>query len=210
MVSQLLLWEMATWWQHVFMPSSGYWGNQSLGESPVPGLPEWKVPEAALKACVPFFFLPYPCPLDTSQFLQRHSGEGAFIHRWGDPKQGRWRWEAQHQETWNPRGFSEFFQLRASTSFSRRSFTAGGPAWIWRLWARVEEQAHPVYAAGLIGWHTLPSSVSPMTVHPWEPSLPRLQGCDSSPGHQGLRGIELTFILCNLYLVLVCRWLTVL
>ena len=35
-----------------------------LWESPVQGLPEWKVPEAALKACVPFFFLPYPCPLD--------------------------------------------------------------------------------------------------------------------------------------------------
>ena len=59
------------------------------------------------------------------------------------------------------------------------------------------EQAHQVHGAGLIGWHTLPSSVSPMTVHPWEPSLPRLQGCDSSPGHQG--EIEMTFILCNLY-----------
>ena len=32
-------------------------------------------------------------------------------------------------------------------------------------------------------------SVSPMTIHPWETSLPRLQRCDSSTGHQGLRGV---------------------
>ena len=29
-----------------------------------------------------------------------------------------------------------------------------------------------------------------MTVHPWETSLPRLQGRDSSPGHYGWNGIE--------------------
>ena len=28
------------------------------------------------------FFLPYPCPLDTSPFLQHHSGESALIRRW--------------------------------------------------------------------------------------------------------------------------------
>ena len=58
-VSKLLLWEMATSWQHVFMPNSGYWGNQSLGESPVPGL-SVRV-ECARRnthsSCVPFFFL---------------------------------------------------------------------------------------------------------------------------------------------------------
>ena len=75
------------------------------------------------------FFLLYPCPLDTSPFLQHHSGKGAFIHRWGDPKEGGWRWEPQHQETWSPWGFSKLFQPRGSTSFgcSRHSFTAGGP-----------------------------------------------------------------------------------
>ena len=51
------------------------------------------------------FFLPYPCPLDKSQFLQHHSGEGAFIHRWSNPKKRGWRWEPHHQETWSPRGF---------------------------------------------------------------------------------------------------------
>ena len=37
------------------------------------------------------FFLLYPCPLDTSPFLQHHSGESAFICRWEDPKEGGWR-----------------------------------------------------------------------------------------------------------------------
>ena len=90
------------------------------------------------------FFLPYPCPLDTSQFLHHPSGEGAFIHRWGDPKEGGWRWEPHQQETWSPWVLSELFQPRGSTSFgcSRRSFTAGGPAWIWRLWAQAEGSRH--------------------------------------------------------------------
>ena len=38
------------------------------------------------------------------------------------------------------------------------------------------EQACQVHGTGLIGWHILPSSVSPVTVHPWEPGLPRLRG----------------------------------
>lgn len=93
-----------------------------------------------LKLVAHSFFLPYPCHLDKSQFLQLHSGEGAFIHRWGDPKEGGWRRKPQHQETWGPRGFSEFSQPRACTSFgcSRRSFAARGHACIWRLWADAE------------------------------------------------------------------------
>ena len=116
-----------------------------------------------------------PHTLDKSQFLQHQSGEGAFIHRWDDPKEGGWRWEPHHQETWSPWGFSKLFLPRSSTSFrcSRSSFTAGGLVWIGRLWDHAEgEQAHQVHGAGLIGWHTLPSSVSPMTVHPWETSCP--------------------------------------
>ena len=73
---------------------------------------------------------------------------------------------------------------------SRHGFTAGGPTWIWRLWARAEGSRHARSLGQPIGWRVLPSSVSPMTVHPWEPSLPRLQGCDCSPGHCGLNVIE--------------------
>ena len=97
------------------------------------------VPEETPKACIPSLpFLPHP--LDTSQFLHHPSGEGAFIHRWGDPKEGGWRWEPHQQETWSPWVLSELFQPRGSTSFgcSRRSFTAGWSSWIWRLWADAE------------------------------------------------------------------------
>ena len=42
-------------------------------------------------------------PLDISQFLQHHSAESDVICRWGDPKQGGWRWEL-HQA---PRGLPQ-------------------------------------------------------------------------------------------------------
>ena len=112
-------------------------GTRALGKVLFLDCQEWKVPEEAPKCCVPFSFLPYPCPLDTSQFLQHHSGESAFIRRWKDPKEGGWRWEP-HQETWSPRGFSELFQPRGSFGCGRCSFTAGGLVWIWRLWGHAE------------------------------------------------------------------------
>ena len=125
--------------RHAMMPSPAYWGSQSLGESPVPGLSEGKVPGETPKACDPFI-LPSPIPWTNPSCFNTHSVEGGFIHRWGDPKEGGWRWEPQHQETWSPWGFSKLFQPRGSTSFgcSRRSFSAGGPTWIWRLWVAAE------------------------------------------------------------------------
>ena len=30
-----------------------------------------------------------------------------FYHRWGDPKEGSWRWEHHHLETWSPGGLSK-------------------------------------------------------------------------------------------------------
>ena len=68
-------------------------------------------------------------------------------------------------------------------------------------WCR-GEQTRQVHGAGFIGWHILPSSVSPMTVHPWETSLPRLQGRDSSPGHYGLNGIEsAAFVVYSVFIL---------
>ena len=66
---------------------------------------ERNVPEETPKACIPSLLPSLPHPLDTSQFLHHPSGEGAFLHRWGDPKEGGWRWEPHHQETWSPRAF---------------------------------------------------------------------------------------------------------
>ena len=86
------------------------------------------------------FFLPYPIPWTHPSFC--NTTLGRFIHRWGNPKEGVWRWEPQHQETWSPQGFSKLFQPRGSTSFgcSRYSFTVGGSSWNWRLWARAENR----------------------------------------------------------------------
>ena len=65
---------------------------------------------------------------------------GCFHRRWGDPKEGSWRREPHHLETWSPGGFQKLLQPRGATSFgrSRCGFTAGGPARIWRLWAGAE------------------------------------------------------------------------
>ena len=38
LVLKLLLCKIATGWEHIFITNSGSWGNQNLGESPVPGL----------------------------------------------------------------------------------------------------------------------------------------------------------------------------
>ena len=184
------------------MPNSDYWGNQSLGESLVPGLLEWKVPEEAPKACVPFFFLPnripwtHPSSCNTTLGRVLSSVDGRTLRK----EAGGGNLTTRRQE---PTGFSKLFQPRGSTSFgcSRRSFTAGGSSWIWRLWARAENRLNRSMGQGSLAG-TPPSSVSPMTVHPWETSLPRLQECDSSPGHQGLRGIELTFTFYNLCLLM--------
>ena len=88
-------------------------------------------------------FLPYPYALDTSYFLHP-SVESAFIiggvtlrKEAGGGNTITWRHGAQG-------GFPKLFQPRSSTSFgcSRCSFTAGGPACIWKLWAGAEGNRH--------------------------------------------------------------------
>ena len=73
------------------------------------------------------FFIPYPCPLDTSQFLQHHFVEGAFIiggvtlrKEAGGGNPITWKHGAHV--------FSKLFHPRGSTSFgfNRYSFTASG------------------------------------------------------------------------------------
>ena len=127
------------------------------------------------------FFLPYPYPLDTSQFLQHYSVEGTLIIGGEEI----WRWELHHLETWSRGGFSKLLQPRGSTSFgcSRCSLTAGGCQDLVVVGRCIGELAYQVHGAGLISWHILPSSLSPKTVHPRDPSLPRLQRYGSVPDH---------------------------
>jgi len=105
MVSKLLLWEMATRWQHIFMLNP-VWGNQSLRESPVPELSEWKVLEETPKACLPFLLPSSPPSPGHIPVPATPLSGGCFHHRWGNPKEGGWRWEPQHWETWSPGAFS--------------------------------------------------------------------------------------------------------
>ena len=103
------------------------------------GLLEWKVPEETPKACVPFFFLPYPVPWTHPSSCNTSLGRvlssiGGTTQRkeagGGNPITGR------H----GPTGLFKALQPRGSTSFgcSRSSFPAGGPSWNWRLWDHVE------------------------------------------------------------------------
>ena len=72
---------------------------------------EWNVPEEIPKACAPFLLPSLPHLLDTSHFLPLPATPlcgGCFNHRWSDPKEGSWRWEPHHLETWSPGGFSNF------------------------------------------------------------------------------------------------------
>ena len=105
---------------------------------------EWHVPEETPKAYVPFLLPPLPLSFGDIPVPATPLCGGCFHYRWGDPKEGGWRWEPHHLETWSPGGFSQLFQPRGSTSCgcSRCSFAAGGPAWIWRLWASAEGNRH--------------------------------------------------------------------
>ena len=164
---------MATRWQRVFLPNSGHWENQSLGESPLPHWQfEWNGPEEALKACVPFFFLPYPIPwthpssYNTTLRRVLSSTGGPTLRKdagGGKPTTTRHGVHGAFQSSSSPESPPSF-------GCSRPGFTAGGPTWIWRLRARAEGSRHARPLGQPIGWHVLPSSASPMTVHPWEPS----------------------------------------
>jgi len=67
-------------------------------------------------------------------------------------------------------------------------------------WCRGEQARRPV-GQGSLASTSLPALSAPQQSI-WEP---RLQGCASSPGHQGLRGIESACSFCNLYFILVYK-----
>ena len=135
-----------------------------------------------------------PLSLDRSQRLPHHSAE-ELSSQWGDPKEGGRRWEPCHQQTRSPEHFAKLFQPRAPT------ILWGHPGWlccrrvpwIWRLWAHAEGNRLSKsmgWGGGLFAWQTLPSALSPRTVPPGDPSLLRLQACDTSPCRQGQMGTE--------------------
>ena len=108
-----------------------------------------------------------------------------FHHRWGDPKERRWRWEPHHLEMWSPGAFQSSSSLEAPPPLG-----AVGIVSLQEVLS-VSGSCGPVQRgtgtpspwAGLIGWHILPTSLSPRTLRPRDSRLPRLQGCGSNPGH---------------------------
>ena len=125
------------------MPDSGYCGNRSLRESPAPG---FSIPVECARRSTQGLCLLTSSPLaltpppDGSQVLQHLSAEGAVGRRWGDPKEGGWRREAQHQETRSPRDSGTLFQPRCSPILwvHEACFRGRRAAGIWRVWSRAE------------------------------------------------------------------------
>ena len=107
---------LATRWQHFFMPNSLLWQPEPEGKSSSSVVRESGLCLKKHPSLVSHYFFPLIIYLtDKSQLLPHHSAVGTVICRWGDPKEGGWRWEPHHQETGNPGSFSQLFQPRVST-----------------------------------------------------------------------------------------------
>ena len=192
-------------------PTLGTWATRALGQVLFLGCQwEW----LCLRLVSPYF-LPLTLHSQDRSRLQHHSAEGGVIHRWGDAKEGSWRWEPQphHQETQSPGDFANFFQSRDSTILGGTMVgsAAGGPAWIWRLWAHTKGKRKfmSVVVGGL-----LPGAPSPYTQpHDspvWGPKPTQAPGMWHQPRSQGLSRIESSvlflIIFVFLFLPLILNW----
>lgn len=113
------------------------------------------------------YFLPLTLHSQDRSQSQHHSAEAGVIHRWGDAKEGSWRWEPQphHQETQSPGDFAKFFQSRGST------ILWGHYGWFCCRRTRLdletvgsyrgEKEVHVCHSAGLIAWCTLTRPSAP-------------------------------------------------
>ena len=165
-------------------PYPGYWGNQSLRESPVPGLSIRVECARRSKACLPFLLPSLPYPLDTSQFLQHHSVEGAFIIggvtlrreagggnpiTWKHGTQGAFQ-SSSSPEAPHPLGAVGVVSLQEDPPGS------GGCGLVYRGTGSPGPR-------GRASWLAHPPQLPQPQDSPRDPGLPRLQGCGSSPGH---------------------------
>ena len=167
--SKLRLWELAARRQHVLTPLRWLRGTRALARVLLLDCRfQWNMPEETPKARVPFRLPPLPlCPGPIPVPATPLCG-GCCHHRRGDPEEGSWR---RHP------GPSRRASRRAATSLgcSRCSFSARGPAWIWRLPAGAEG-SRPPGPRGRAQWLAPP----PTRLSPNSP--PRDPGC-SGFGH---------------------------
>ena len=171
----------------------GYLGNQSLRKVVFLGCQgEWSVPEERPKGLclVPSSPLPFtprrnPSPSKTAALRALSSIGGVTLRKevgGGNPTTRRHGDQVTFQNSSSPEGGPFFGWTRLGLAFE-------GPTWIWRLWFTCRGDQALQVQGGLICWHVLTSSLSFRTVQPWDPSLLRFQGCDTSPSLQGVRGI---------------------
>ena len=159
---------------------------------------EWNVPEETPKACVPFRPPSLPlCPGHIPVPATPLCG-GCCHHRWGDPKEGSWRWAPQHLETWSPGSFP----ARAPHPLGAGGVVSvqGGPAWIWRLWAGAEG-SRPPGSRGRARWLAPPphppqprqsahgTQAARASGTWWQPRSPRPEG-------NGVSTLFLYFVFC--------------
>ena len=117
----------------------------------------WMCQKKHERFVLPSFILPYPYPLDTSEFLQHHSLEVAFTHKWGDPKEGAW---SRNPNT-RRHGAHGAFQSSSSPEAPHPAGAVGmvslqeDPLDLEVVGPCRGEQACQVHGAGLIGWYIL-------------------------------------------------------
>ena len=140
------------------------------------------------KNCVTLLLPPYPQPLNRSPSRQNRRDESAAVSNWGDTEVGGGRG--------NPSTKRPGHSVASQRSSSHRLHHPLGSLCL----ASCRKVLHDVEIVvlsrgdealqlhvGPLCWQILPSCLAPTTVQLWDPRLLRLQGCDSRPGHRGLR-----------------------
>ena len=74
----------------------------------------------------------------------RSSAEGTVIRRWGDPKEGGWRWEPSTRRRGEQMTFQSSFDPQDPPAFGcpRLHLDVVGLTWIWKLWFNAEGTRH--------------------------------------------------------------------
>ena len=118
--------------------------------------------------------------------------------QWGDPKEGGWRWgnpvtrrhgtQSTLQSSSSPETPPSFGGTRVGSA--ARGSPGSGDCGLMQRGTGIPSPWCGGMGGGLFAWQTLPSALSPRTVPPGDPSLLRLQECDTSPGRQSQMGTE--------------------
>ena len=195
-----LLWQRAMRQQHFFLPNSGSLGsNHSLRESCSWIVNSRNVPEETPRLASPDFF---PVTQHPQTHPNSHSACGGVLSSVGGVTL---RKEAGAGNP-TPRKHG------AQGSVQSSSIPEAQPSFVcWRLDSSVGGPGRS--SAGTPGPRRAPwlahvlQLPHPQTLQPWDCSLLRLQACDTSRDHQGLRDIESAFLFSFSFFNFNISWL---